>query len=76
MSSLLNAAKYLAKEYGFAPIYNDDEMFDAPLVASSQRNTFDALHLLACAANGSNPSFVSVQRVTDWLGQKAKSANV
>jgi len=76
MPSLLSAAKYLAKTHGFTPIYTDDPMFDAPIVLASQRDTFDAIHILSCVAEGRNPILVNAQRVTDWLNQTARAANV
>jgi hypothetical protein len=76
MPSLLNAARYLAKEHGFTPEYVDSLMFPDPVVLASQRDTFQALHILACAATGCDPVYVSVRRVTDWLGRKSKAANV
>jgi hypothetical protein len=76
MPSLLSAAKYLAKTHGFAPIYSDDPMFDAPIVLASQRDTFDAIHILSCLADGSDIRLVNVKHATDWLNQTAKAANV
>jgi len=76
MPSLLSAAKYLVKQYGFTPIYNDDSFFGDPMVPVSQSETFQALHIMASAANGTDPAFVSVKRVTAWLSQKARAANV
>lgn len=76
MPSLLSAAKYLAKTHGFTPIYTDDPMFDAPIVLASQRDTFDAIHILSCMADGHDIRFVNVQHATDWLNQTAKAANV
>lgn len=75
MPSLLNAAKYLAKEHGFTPVYTNDPLFDAPLVLASQRNTFDSIHLLSCLANDTDVTYVSTRRVTDWLGEKAYAAS-
>lgn len=75
MSSLLSAAKYLAKTYGFTPIYTADPAFTAPIVLASQRDTFDAIHLLSCLADGHNPAFINVQHATDWLNQTSKAAN-
>jgi len=74
--TLLSAAKYLVKEYGFTPRFIDDSMFPDPIVAASQRDTFHALHILACAANGTDPSFISVRRVTDWLAKKSRAASL
>lgn len=74
MPSLLSAAKYLVNQYGFTPIYNDDSFFSDPMVLASQSETFQALHIMASAANGTDPAFVSVKRVTAWLGQKAYAA--
>jgi hypothetical protein len=76
MSSLLSAARYLAQTHGFQPIYSDDPMFDAPVVLASQRDTFDAIHILSCLADGSDIRFVNVKHATDWLNQTAKAANV
>ena len=76
MATLLNAAKYLANDRGFAPVYNDEPMFDEPIVPASQGDLFSALHLLTCIANGTDPAYVSVKRVTDWLDSKARAANV
>jgi hypothetical protein len=73
--TLLNAAKYLVKEYGFAPIYIDEPMFNDPIVSASQSDTFDALHLLASVANGTDAKLISVRRVTEWLAQKSRAAN-
>ncbi len=75
MPSLLSAAKYLAKTYGFTPIYTGEPMFSDPLVLASQRDTFAALHILASAANDTDVRFINVKRVVDWLGQKAKAAD-
>lgn len=76
MATLLNAAKYIAKDRGFSPVYNDEPMFDDPIVPASQGEAFSTLHLLLCLAHGTDPAYVSVKRVTDWLNSKAKSANV
>ena len=76
MPSLLSAAKYLAKTHGFTPIYTDDPAFDAPIVLASQRDTFDAIHILSCMADGHNVKYVNVKHATDWLNQTAKAANV
>jgi hypothetical protein len=76
MPSLLSAAKYLVRQYGFTPMYNDDVFFGDPMVPAPQSETFQALHILASAANDTDPAFVSVKRVTAWLGQKAQAANV
>lgn len=51
-------------------------MFDAPIVLASQRDTFDAIHILSCMADGHDIRFVNVKHVTDWLNQTAKAANV
>lgn len=75
MPSLLSAAKYLVKEYGFTPIHNDDAIFSDPMVLASQSTTFQALHLMQCVANDTDPAYVSVKRVTEWLNQKASAAN-
>jgi hypothetical protein len=69
MPSLLNAAKYLVKEYGFALIYLDEPMFQDPIVPASQAELFESLHVLMCAATGQDPTYVSVRRVVDWIGQ-------
>lgn len=75
MPSLLSAAKYLVNQYGFTPMTFNDSFFDDPVVPASQGETFQALHLMACLANGTDPAFVSVKRVTAWLNQKAQAAN-
>lgn len=73
-NTLLSVAKYLVKEYGFTPKYVDDLMFPDPIVLASQRDTFHALHLLSSVANGTDPSLISVRRVTNWLAQ-SRAAN-
>jgi hypothetical protein len=75
MPSLLSAAKYLVKTYGFTPIYDDEPMFSDPVVLASQQETFAALHILASIATDSDTRFISVKRVMNWLGQKSKAAN-
>lgn len=75
MKTLLNAARYLVKEHGFTPITLDEPMFDDPIVLASQRDTFDALHILASVANSTDATYISVRRVTDWLGEKSRAAN-
>lgn len=71
---LLNAARHLAEDRNFSPIYDTNEMFDSPVVLASQRDTFESLHLLSSLANSSDPALISVQRVVDWLGKKSKAA--
>jgi hypothetical protein len=75
MPSLLSAAKYLVREYGFTPIYNDDPIFSDPVIPASQQMTFAALNLLASVATDQDIMYVNVRRVTDWLGQKSLAAN-
>jgi hypothetical protein len=75
MPSLLSAARYLVKEYGFAPIYIDEPMFPDPIVSASQSGLFESLHILMCAATGADPAYVSVRRVVDWVAQKSLAAN-
>ena len=72
MSSLLNAAKYLAKEHGFAPIYLNEPMFPDPIVSAEQSSLFEALHILMCADLELDPAYVSVRRVVDWVGVPAQ----
>jgi len=69
MPNLLNAAKYLAKEYGFAPIYLDNPIFQDPIILASQGELFESLHILMCAATGADPAYVNVRRVVDWVSQ-------
>jgi len=69
MPNLLNAAKYLAKEYEFAPIYLDNPIFQDPIILASQSELFMSLHILMCAATGEDPTYISVRRVVDWVNQ-------
>jgi len=75
LSTLLNAAKYLAKEYGFAPIYLDEPMFPDPIIPASQSSLFEALHILLCAETGADPTYISVRRVVDWMAQASMAAH-
>ena len=75
MVTLLNAAKHLARDRGLALEADDDPAFDAPLVPAGQRDVFDALHLLHCAATGQDPSLINVSRVAEWLDYKAKGGD-
>jgi len=75
MPSPRSAARYLVKEYGFAPIYLDEPQFPDPIIPASQAALFDALHILMCAATGDDPAFISVRRVVDWVAQKGMAAN-
>lgn len=78
MLNLLHAAQYLVSEYGFSPIYLDEPMFSDPILAAKDAVTFEALHTLMCADTGADPTYVSIRRVMDWLGNavpKVKAAN-
>jgi len=76
MPSLLSAARYLVKEYGFAPIYLEDgPLFPDPIIPASQSELFSALHILMCAATGDDPAYPSVRRVVNWVAQKGRAAN-
>lgn len=52
------------------PIYLDDPMFPDPIIPAAQSELFESLHILMCAATGSDPAYVNVRRVVDWLGEK------
>ena len=72
---LLNAAKYLAKEYGFAPVYLDEPMFPDPVIPASQSGLFEALHILLCAETGADPAYISTRHVVNWVVQKSMAAH-
>jgi hypothetical protein len=75
MASLLNAAKHLVAAHGFTPIYLDEPTFPDPIISASQGATFQALHILMCAATGEDPAYVSVRRVVDWVAQTGKAVH-
>jgi hypothetical protein len=63
-------------------VWLDEPMFPDPIVKAEDAETFQSLHMLMCRATGSDPSYVSVRRVADWLGAyeggydfKAKAAH-
>ena len=82
LPTLHSAAMYLFFESDMVWILLDEAMFPDPVLSAADAETFEAIHILMCADTGTDPAYVSVRRVYDWLvegavayGGKKKAAN-
>ena len=74
MLNLLSDAMYLfltsRMEFIWLGDYKGSDreaMFPDPIIAAKDAETFQALHAMYCEATGSDPAYISVRRVADWL---------